>query len=323
MTITSQRLALILAILLAAAAVRAADTSPHVWLLSTREAAHCGQLDDPAEAVRYWRLGNDCDWSPAEAKDFHAGELAAPTVVFVPGNRSDVDDAVAKGWYVYQTIRSQADGKPFRYVIWSWPADRMCRRNRADAQLKAAYSDAESYYLAGWIHGVRPGAKVSLVGHSFGPRIITGALHLLAGGELAGRTLPPAAVAEKDSTKPMQIRAVLLADADDADSFAPCGRNGLALSLLDEALVTCNGCDRVLKWYPRMYGRGGPEAIGFVGPCGIDDPRKIVVVDVSSAVGKTHDYRCYCSALSTCGYWAHYTFLDDAAARGVGSRNTR
>ena len=85
MTIVLQRLSLILAILLAAAAARAADTSPQVWLLSTREAAHCGQLDDPAQAVRYWRLNDDCDWSPAEAKDFHAGDdLAAPTVVFVP-----------------------------------------------------------------------------------------------------------------------------------------------------------------------------------------------------------------------------------------------
>ena len=315
MKIIFQRVSLILAILLAAAAVRAADTSPHVWLLSTREAAHCGRLDDPAEAVRYWRLGDDCDWSPAEAKDFHAGEPTGPTVVFVPGNHTDADDAVAKGWYVYQTICSQADGKPFRYVIWSWPADRVCRRIRPDVQLKAAYGDAESYYLAGWIHGVRPGAKVSLVGHSFGPRIITGALHLLAGGELAGRKLTADALAERNPAKRTAIRAVLLADADDVDSLAPCGRKGLALSSLDEALVTCNGCDRVLKWYPRMYGRGGPEAIGFVGPCGIDDPKKIAVVDVSAAVGKPHDYEGYCSALSMCGYWAHYTFLDDAAAK--------
>ena len=155
-----KRLSLILAILLAGTAVHAADSSPQVWLLSTRQAAHCGQLDDPAQAICYWRLSGDCSWSPAEAKDFRAGEeLKTPTVVFVPGNRSDADDAVAKGWYLYQTICSEADGKPFRYVIWSWPADRMFRRNRPDVQLKAAYSDAESYYLAAWLHGVRPARR--------------------------------------------------------------------------------------------------------------------------------------------------------------------
>jgi pimeloyl-ACP methyl ester carboxylesterase len=312
MSILLKRLSSFLAILLAAAAVRAADTSPHVWYLSTRTAAHCCQLDDPAKAVRYWRLKGDCDWSAAEAKDFHPGhETAKPTVVFIHGNQTDADEAVEKGWYAREAIRSEAKAKPFRYVIWSWPADRVCRRNRPDVQLKAEYSNAESYYLAAWLRGVQRGGKVSLVGHSFGPRIITGALHLLAGGELAGRTLPPETVAATKPPKPMQIRAVLLADASDADSLAPCGRNGMALSMLDKGLITCNGCDRVLKWYPRMYGRGGPEAIGFVGACGIDDPQKIALLDVSAAVGRTHDYRCYCSALNSCGYWPHYTFLDD------------
>ena len=121
----------------------------------------------------------------------------------------------------------------------------------------------------------------------------------------------------------MQIRAILLADADDADSLAPCGRNGLAVSLLDQALITCNGCDRVLKWYPRMYGRGGPEAIGFTGPCGIEDPQKISLLDVSGAVGRTHDYQCYCSALSSCGYWAHYTFMDEALLEDSPSKKAR
>jgi len=316
MTILPQRLTLILAILLAGAAACAADTPRQVWLISTREAAHCGRLDDAAQAVRYWRLNDNCGWLSADAKDFHAGDgLAAPTVVFVHGNRTDADDAVTKGLYVYQTICSEAAGKPFRYVIWSWPADRIYRRHRPDAQLKAEYADAESYCLALWLHGVRPGTKVSLVGHSFGPRIITGALHLLAGGELAGQKLPADTVAAWTSGKRSPVRAVLLAAAGDADCLAPGGCHGLAFSLLDQVLVTRNGCDKTLRWYPRLYGRGGPEAIGFVGPCGIDDPQKVAVVDVSATVGKTHDYQCYCSASNVSCHWAHYTFLDDAPAQ--------
>ena len=124
--------------------------------------------------------------------------------------------------------------------------------------------------------------------------------------------LPPDAT-DKKPAEPMRFRAVLMANASDADSLAPWGSNGLALSLLDKALVTCNGCDRVLKWYPWMYGRGGPQAIGYAGPCGIADPQKIALLDVSGSVGKTHEYQCYCSALSQCGYWPHYTFLDETA----------
>jgi esterase/lipase superfamily enzyme len=269
-------------------------------------------------------MNGDCGWSAADARDFHAGDdLPMPTVVFVHGNHTDADDAVTKGWYVYQTICSQAAGKPFRYVIWSWPADRVFRRHRADAQLKAEHSDAQAYCFATWLHDVRPGAKVSLVGHSFGPRIITGALHLLAGGELAGQKLPADTVAAWTSGKRPTVRAVLLAAAADADWLACDGHHGLACSLADEMLVTRNGCDKVLKWYPRLYGRGGPEAMGFVGPCGIDDPQKLAVVDVSCTVGKTHDYQCYCSASNVCSRLAHYTFLDDLPAQAARVKNAR
>ena len=203
-----------IAVLWFAAAARAADPPQAVWLISTRSAPHCGELDGSLETLRYWRLTEDCDWSSADAKDFQATDDAAvPTVVFIPGNRTDADDAVVKGWYVYEAIQSQSAGRAVRYVIWSWPADRVCRRNRPDAQLKAAYSDVESYYLALWLNNLRPGAKVSLVGHSFGPRIITGAMHLLAGGEVAGQKLPEDTVAAWTAGKRNPVRAVLLGAA--------------------------------------------------------------------------------------------------------------
>ena len=313
MTISTNRLALILSVLLVATLARAGDAPRQVWLVSTRGAAHCGDLDDAAVAVCYWRLNDDGGWASANARDFHAGDgAAAPTVVFVPGNRTDADDAVDKGWFVYQTICSQSAGRAFRYVIWSWPADRVYRRHRDDARLKAEYADAESYYMAAWLQGFRPGAKVSLVGHSFGPRVITGALQLLAGGEVAGRALPNDSLAGWTAGRRNPIRAVLLAAAADADCLAPGRCHDRGLSVLDQALVTCNGCDSVLRWYPRLGGRGGPEAMGYVGPCGIDDAAKLAVVDVSATVGKTHDYRCYCTASNVCSQWAHYTFLDDA-----------
>jgi hypothetical protein len=116
------------------------------------------------------------------------------------------------------------------------------------------------------------------------------------------------------SPKPIQVRAVLLAAAEDADALSPCGRNALALSLLDQGLVTCNGCDRVLKWYPRLDGHGGPEAIGAIGPCCVSDAGRLCLIDVSCEVGKHHDYSYYLSAPSVCSRLAFFTFLDDAPA---------
>ena len=291
---------------------RADEAPPQVWLVSTRSAPHCGDLDGTLQTLQYWLLGGDRQWSAADAKAFRATDDAArPTVVFIHGNQTDADEAVEKAWCIYDSIRAQT-GRPFRYVIWSWPADRMLRRNREDIRLKAAYSDVESYYLAVWLDHLRPGVKVSLIGHSFGPRIITGALDLLAGGQLVGRSLPESTVAAWAAGKRNPLRAVLLAAALDADWLAAGGCHDSALSLAEQMLITCNGCDRVLRWYPWLYGRGGPPAMGFVGPEGVAEAKNVAVLDMSDTIGKLHDLQCYCASADISLRWPRYTFLDDS-----------
>lgn len=289
----------------------AAGADQQAWLISTRCAPRCGDGEDAATAIRYWRLADDCTWSCADSADFQAADNAAvPTIVFLHGNQTDSEEAVMKAWYCLNEIRSQVGDRAFRFVIWSWPADRMLRRARRDAQLKTVFSDVESHYLAHWLSQIRPGVKVSLIGHSFGPRIIGGAMHLLAGGEIAGKRLPAEKTKDWTTQRRNPVRAVLLAAAIDAHGLAPGGRYGLGVALLDQILITQNGCDRALRWYPRLYGRGGHEALGAVGPCGLAD-ENVEVVDLSCAVGKTHDWRCYCSALSDRDLWKKYTFLDE------------
>jgi esterase/lipase superfamily enzyme len=317
----------------------AGEAASQIWLVSTRSAPHDGIPLPGPSCLDYWRLAGkggqssfagtaqrvlrtngDCppfpadgesEWSPADAKTFHSSDdPAVPTVVFIHGNRNDADEAVETGWCTYQSIRSQTD-RPLRYVIWSWPADREFRRNRPDARLKAAWSDVDAWYLAQWLAEFRPGVRVSLIGHSFGPRIITGALHLLAGGQLAGCGLPEKAVAAWSTGKRNPIRAVLLAAALDYDWLAPGGCHERALLLVDQVLVTCNPCDRALRWYSRMDGRGGPPALGSVGPCGVENAKNLELINVSATVGRLHDYREYNAAPDVSSRWARYTFGEE------------
>ncbi|MBN1394854.1 MAG: alpha/beta hydrolase [Pirellulales bacterium] len=284
--------------------------SEDIWLLSTRCAPRCGPLQSAAENVRYWRLRDDCCLEEAEAGDFQA-DAAASIVVYVHGNGTESDEAAAKGMYVYRSIRRAAGDGTFRCVVWSWPAGKVCRRIKNDLLLKAQYCDVESYYLASWLDALPPETKVGLVGHSFGPRIIVGAAHLLAGGEVAGRRMSDETVAAWTAGKRGRLRAVLLAAAIDADRLAEGGGRESALSILEKTLVTRNPCDRVLRWYPRLCGRCGPQAMGFIGPCRVEDSAKVRVVDVSCSVGKPHDWRCYCSAPNVVAHWAEYAFLEE------------
>jgi len=299
-----------MALVLGIAAVsNADDTPPRIWLVSTRNAPHCGDLDTTLQSLCYWQWTDGCQWSSADAEAFFAtDDPAEPTVLFIHGNQTNSCEAVEKGWYVYRFIRANAHDRPFRYVIWSWPTDRAVRSQLNDARLKLAYTEAECHYLAQWLGRFRPGVQVSLVGHSFGPRIITGALHLLGGGQVAGQSLSDPTVAAWKHGQRNPIRAVLLAAATDPDGLAPGGEHDRAIPLIDQMLVTCNHCDRVLRRYPKLC--DGPQAMGVVGPCGIDDTN-IQAIAVSATVGKTHDWRYYCTAIDTCGLWPRYTFLDD------------
>jgi hypothetical protein len=135
-------------------------------------------------------------------------------------------------------------------------------------------------------------------------------MQLLAGGQVAGRTMPDETVAAWSGGKRNMVRAVLLAAAEDDDRLAVDGEGCLPLSLLDRVLVTYNPCDRVLRHYPKLDDcRCGPPALGFVGPSGTGNTDKIEVIDVSGSVGRHHNWRRYSSSPEVCSFWPQYTFL--------------
>ena len=290
----------------------AAEPPPsQIWLISTRHAPYSSDCGADAAGLGYWRLGADNQWLAADLKGFLAAdEPAVPTVVCIHGNRSEEADAVSEGWSLYHILHSLAPNQPMRYVIWSWPAERIGGRNRADVQVKAARSDGQSGYLAQLIRRMNPKVPVSLVGYSFGARIITGAAQLLAGGEVAGKVVPPA----NPTVQRVPMRAVLVAAAEDYYWLAPNYSHGLALGQMDRVLITVNQADPVLRFYPRLYGRGGPGALGYVSPASGTDTSKTDLLNVTCSVGKSHDWDCYLADPSLRQRLAWYAFLQPAAA---------
>lgn len=287
----------------------AENTGGQVWLLSTRRAPLSSPLGSPVP-IDYWALGPDEAWLPSDEAAFHASDMPTmPTCIFIHGNRSEWQDAIDAGWRAYGQLKQQAGPQPFRFVIWSWPSEQVYRRNRPDAQEKAERSDGQAIYLAQWLDRLHPDVPVSLIGYSFGARIATGAMHLLGGGTFAGQSLP--------QTNPRQVpvRAVLVAAAEDFDWLLPGHCHGLALNQLERVLITVNGSDPALRWYRLMYGRGGPEALGYAGLCpGWVGPEagKVEMLDLSCEVGRVHDWACYVLAPSLNARLGWYTFLAPA-----------
>ena len=297
-----------------AAGVCAAAQAPHdIWLISTRSAPWSNPVGGEDRIV-YWHLDADKNWASADLEAFLAtDDTAVPTCVYIHGNRITRSGAVRDGWSVSQKLKREAPDRPLRFVIWSWPADQI-RGIRQDVQVKASRSDVQAYYLAYWLGRMNPEVRVSLIGYSFGARTITGALHLLAGGEFAGRSLP-------EGTAPVErtpVRAVLVAAAMNADWLSPGRANGLALSLAERVLVTRNMYDPVLQYYPRMYGRGGPQALGYTGLARssrlAEQREKVEILPVERSVGSNHDWDGYLRASPVRSRLAWYAFLEPPEA---------
>jgi hypothetical protein len=317
----------------------AAEPDAEVWMVSTRGAPRSRVSAEAGERIRYFVLGQSRRWRPSSAGALiEALHTPVPTTVFVHGNRADSGDATSEAFELLRAIRRQTPDGAFRMVIWSWPSDRIRGGNRKDVCVKAAYSDVQGHYLADFLGRLDPEVPVNLVGYSFGARVITVALDLLDGGrrgdgsgaesapqDPASADPPPLSAEASSPSKPLpqgepppaeppQRRAVLIAAALDAGWLAPGGRHGRAVRQVERMLITRNRCDPVLRLYPLMYGLGGPQALGYVGPVCLGESRaKTETADVSCSVGRSHHWSRYLAAPGLKRRLAEFSFVDSPA----------
>ncbi|HVX59483.1 MAG TPA: hypothetical protein VHC19_02740 [Pirellulales bacterium] len=269
------------------------DDDHQLWLVNTRSLPHSSRDSGQASlAIRRYRQG--AGWADASLEELTASDSPQfVTSVLVHGNDTDSRLAVSKGWEVYRSlVRKAPAGQRVRLIVWSWPSDHIPGRFRDDARIKAQRTNIEAYYLARFLDRQRGDNPVSLVGYSFGARVITGALHLLGGGVLEGRRL-----GQREQYPRPPLHAVLMAAALDRDWLLPGRQHGFALSAVERMVVLVNPQDRVLKWYRFLSPRKDDQALGATG-LGADrrlgaHRKKVVEVNVSDAVGNKHGWTTY------------------------------
>jgi hypothetical protein len=269
-----------------------------VWVVSSRSLG-CPDNEAGPPQLETWQLDlSNHTWNASSQDAFLAGsDPAKPTVVWVHGNWKDAGTAREEGLEVYQQLTGGVSDHPIRFVIFSWPANRT-RGLREDARRKYYRTNSDSYYLAWLVSQIDPKVPVNFVGFSFGAKVVTGALHVLGGGTLAGHALPQPLVARA----PMQ--AVPICAAVNNYALAIDGSNGKALPAVYRMLALNNGCDRALKHYPAVDPCNRPQALGYtgaVGPLG-ENANKLRQVDLCCAVGKEH-------------YWGSYFYNPSIVAR--------
>ena len=242
---------------------RCAVRSPSVWLLSTRHLSGnpcVAELDSPS--IRVHRLG-ECRQLCRESMEMFLGsrDPSRPCVIYVHGNRMDPSEALRRGLLVrQQVLRRGGCGEEVDWVIWSWPSEKRGIL-AADARHKAWRTNVEGLYL-GWLLGriAESGQPTSLVGYSFGARILSGSLHALAGGSLGGRSLP------QPPLEGVPFRVGMIAPALESDWLSARGYHRLATKNLESLTLLYNRRDAVLRNYWRIDRIRNADALGYTGP---------------------------------------------------------
>jgi hypothetical protein len=301
-TSTLTRVAALTVLLVTGLAIARAETPGHhtassgnqLWLVDTRQAPSHNATAEQAGRLKYWEFNSDHQWREAILPELLSTDDPATTTLFyVHENRVSRSQSFQRANTVFANL-SQCfpEGHSFRMIAVSWPSDRVGRLPRPDAQAKAKRSEVHGLYLAWLVDQIDPDIPVGMFGSSFGPRLITAALHHLGGGSIDGRCL----TARTHPTR-RPVRVALAAAALDAHWLHPGQRYGQAMTQIEHALVLVNPRDKVLRWYPRLYGHRGPNALGYVGlgsRCGsLSHPDRVVEHDVSCQIGSTHGWCAY------------------------------
>ena len=277
------------------ASVDLAAIESQLWLVSTRHSAHGQERSSRRLSAQVSRYEEPTTWRPASLDELVAArDPRLTTIVLVHGNDTDEPLARSKGLGVYQALAEGAD-QSFRLIVWSWPSDYIRGTFRQDARVKAERADIDAYYLAQFIMELDRSESLTLVGYSFGARVITGALHLVGGGSLAERSID----ADKNDGR-APIRTVLMAAALDNDWLLPGRRHGRALSVVDRMVLLVNPRDRVLRWYRFLAPGAGASALGARGVASLNNlgsqRQKIEQVNVNPLVGGQHGWSSYASS---------------------------
>ncbi|OHB75982.1 MAG: hypothetical protein A2W31_01300 [Planctomycetes bacterium RBG_16_64_10] len=276
-----------------------------IWLINTRHTGCSFSVGSAGSAgagaaagLRYYRFEPPdgtglAHWRPTDGAAFLRDQMpGGTTLFFVHGNWVSQAEAYQRGLAFYLALVQHAEAdRPLRFVTWSWPTARL-RGLVKDARIKAQRTELAGYQLAWLVDQMDAEGPIAMVGFSFGARVITGALHVLGGGQLDQMASPV-----RPATDRGKIRTVLMTAALDDDWLLPGHGHGFALSQVDRMLLLNNSSDPALKWYhmidrcrrPSALGRWGIAWPGMLGA----DAQKVDQCDVCCLLGREHSFQSY------------------------------
>lgn len=202
-----------------------------------------------------------CHSKPMEMAEFESTlSCQRPVMIYVHGNRMESSNLLPRCREVFSRVRRYRKSQGIDWVIFSWPSSRRCI-GLSDFRDKADRCDSQAFYLA-WLMRRQAAQCVpmGILSYSFGCRVASGALHVLAGGSIKGvcQSLAPLVG--------MQVKVGMVAPAIESTWLGKRGMHGLATQNMDELILLYNHRDAVLKRYWLLEKVRRETALGYSGP---------------------------------------------------------
>lgn len=285
---------------------QASDSADRLWMISTR---HLTKNACNANLTSVDFRVSQLDPCGTKRGDHIDNFLSTVTpgrtvVIHVHGNLLTEPESNARGRFIYRYVKPQLADMPIDFVIFTWPSEQRGWLIR-DGREKAEITETESLYFATLLRElVTREVPVAIVAYSFGCRVVSGGLHSLAGGAVAGRHLP---------SEPIQganISVGMVAPAVQADWLGRGNNHGLATKNISDLAILYNSRDAILKRYWLVEGNSRGPALGYAGPTriasGFDgSPIRLTKCDCARFLGLAHNEQEYytdgCNAGRTMG----------------------
>jgi len=270
---------------------------PELWLINTRCAPRCKDLDNGFGCIIFKRYDRQCcRWVRESLASFLAQEGTMPTLFYSHGNSLNHKNAMKSCWLIYKKMRCCPGTK--RLVFWSWPAERVFKTKglqvrkmiSKNLRIKYVYAEYQGYYMAKLLNQMGLSQRVMMSGHSYGAISAAAAMHYLGGGCLRGLTLEGGAPVARPN-----LRAGIISGAFDHDMLIPGHRYGQTFVAAEKVFVTRNIKDRTLKKWPKTSWTGR-RAIGVLGVnahCLGEHRNKLCQQTMTSDVGTSHYLKPY------------------------------
>jgi Alpha/beta hydrolase of unknown function (DUF900) len=280
-------------------------------IISTRGCRNQVENCQPCDYQVYSFHGSSGGGERSLDEVYSSFQPGVPVCFMVHGSYVEWDSMLRDSAETYNWLKQAAPDKPVHVVFFTWPSDGTLKMfPRLELSKLGRRASQHSLYLAELISRVPEGHPISLIGHSHGARMVSAAVHALAGGAVEDRCY----VGPPDCGH--RIRVVLAAAAIDHDWFNPGGRFALAPQRAEAILNLRNRHDFVLLLYPtrRPFSRAALAVTGFTrrdrGQLG-DLNCRIVDCDVTPQVGLGHYWPHYYRQPDIARAMRHFVYFDD------------